>query len=103
MRFGEKGDPINAKVAGTDASTDLALLKIDPDKADGKPLPLGSSGEVRVGEPVIAIGSPFGLRGTVTRASCRRSGARSSRPTASRSTASSRPTPRSTPATRAAR
>ena len=66
MRFGEKGDPIKAKVAGTDPSTDLALLKIDPSKADGRPLRLGSSDEVRVGEPVIAIGSPFGLRGTVT-------------------------------------
>ena len=36
VRFGEDGDPINAKVAGTDPSTDLALLKIDPDKADGR-------------------------------------------------------------------
>jgi S1-C subfamily serine protease len=66
VRFGEDGDPIKAKVAGTDPSTDLALLKIDADRADGKALQLGSSGEVRVGEPVIAIGSPFGLRGTVT-------------------------------------
>ncbi len=66
VRFGEKGDPIKARVAGTDPSTDLALLKIDPDKVDGRALRLGSSNEVRVGEPVIAIGSPFGLRGTVT-------------------------------------
>jgi S1-C subfamily serine protease len=66
VRFGENGDPIDAKVVGTDASTDLALLKIDPGKVDGKPLRLGASGDVRVGEPVIAIGSPFGLRGTVT-------------------------------------
>ena len=66
VRFGEDGDPINAKVTGTDPSTDLALLKIDPDKADGRALQLGSSDDVRVGEPVIAIGSPFGLRGTVT-------------------------------------
>jgi S1-C subfamily serine protease len=66
VRFGEDGDPVNAKVTGSDASTDLALLKIDPADADGKPLQLGSSNEVRVGEPVIAIGSPFGLRGTVT-------------------------------------
>ena len=66
VRFGEDGDPIDAKVAGTDPSTDLALLKIDPDKADGRALRLGSSEDVRVGEPVIAIGSPFGLRGTVT-------------------------------------
>jgi S1-C subfamily serine protease len=66
VRFGEDGDPIDAKVAGTDPSTDLALLKIDSDKADGRALRLGSSENVRVGEPVIAIGSPFGLRGTVT-------------------------------------
>jgi S1-C subfamily serine protease len=66
VRFGEDGDPITAKVAGTDPSTDLALLKIDPEKADGRALRLGSSADVRVGKPVIAIGSPFGLRGTVT-------------------------------------
>jgi len=66
VRFGEKGDPITAKVAGTDPSTDIALLKIDPGKVDGQPLKLGSSKNVQVGEPVIAIGSPFGLRGTVT-------------------------------------
>ena len=47
VRFGEDGDPIDAKVAGTDPSTDLALLKIDPGKADGRPIPLGSSGDVR--------------------------------------------------------
>src|SRR5687768_6400895 len=66
VRFGEKGDPVKAKVAGVDASTDLALLKIDSSAADGRTLRLGSSSDVRVGEPVIAIGSPFGLRGTVT-------------------------------------
>jgi S1-C subfamily serine protease len=66
VRFGEDGDPVTAKVTGADASTDLALLKIDPSDVDGKPLRLGSSDQVRVGEPVIAIGSPFGLRGTVT-------------------------------------
>ena len=66
VRFGEDGDPVDAKVTGTDPSTDLALLKIDPQDADGRPVRLGSSDQVRVGEPVIAIGSPFGLRGTVT-------------------------------------
>jgi len=66
VRFGEGGDPVDARVTGSDASTDLALLKIDPSDVDGEPLRLGSSDQVRVGEPVIAIGSPFGLRGTVT-------------------------------------
>ena len=66
VRFGEDGDPVDARVTGTDPSTDLALLKIDSDDIDGRPLRPGSSSDVGVGEPVIAIGSPFGLRGTVT-------------------------------------
>jgi S1-C subfamily serine protease len=66
VRFGENGDPIDAKLVGSDPSTDLALIKIDPSKADLKPLPLGSSKDVQVGSPAVAIGSPFGLRATVT-------------------------------------
>jgi S1-C subfamily serine protease len=66
VRFGEDGDPVDAQVTGTDPSTDLALLKVDAQDVDGRPIELGSSSDVRVGEPVIAIGSPFGLRGTVT-------------------------------------
>jgi putative serine protease PepD len=68
IRFGENGDPIPAQLLGSDRSSDLALLKIDPSKVPGgiKPLQLGSSGNLRPGEPAIAIGSPFGLEGTVT-------------------------------------
>jgi serine protease Do len=54
-----------AKLIGTDAKTDLALLKI----AAGKPLPsvtLGDSDKLRVGDWVMAVGNPFGLGGTVT-------------------------------------
>jgi len=54
-----------ATVVGTDPDTDLALLKVDPHK----PLPavtFGSSASLRVGDPVIAVGNPFGLGGTVT-------------------------------------
>ncbi len=55
----------DAKVIGTDAQTDLALIKID---AGNLPeLPLGDSDKVRVGEDVIAVGNPFGLGGSVTR------------------------------------
>jgi len=55
----------DAKVVGTDAQSDLALIKID---AGSLPeLPLGDSDKVRVGEDVIAVGNPFGLGGTVTR------------------------------------
>jgi S1-C subfamily serine protease len=68
VRFGENGDPIKAELLGTDPSADLALLKVDPDDV-GEPLHpvmLGASEELRPGDPAIAIGSPFGLEGTVT-------------------------------------
>src|SRR3954468_20824937 len=68
VRFGDNGDPIKAKLLGTDPSADLALLAVDPDKV-GEPLHpivLGASQELRPGDPAIAIGSPFGLEGTVT-------------------------------------
>jgi serine protease Do len=53
-----------AKVIGRDPSTDVALIKID---ASGLPtLPLGDDNAVQVGQPVLAIGAPLGLRSTVT-------------------------------------
>jgi S1-C subfamily serine protease len=57
---------VNAKVIGKDTSSDLALLKIDPDGLNLKPLQLGSSKTAQVGDPVIAIGNPFGLDRTLT-------------------------------------
>jgi S1-C subfamily serine protease len=57
---------VKAKVVGTDPSSDLALLKVDPEGLDLKPLPLGSSKDVQVGDPTIAIGNPFGLDRTLT-------------------------------------
>jgi S1-C subfamily serine protease len=68
VRFGEDGEPIDAKVVGQDRSTDLAVLEVDPKKvpAEIKPLELASSSSLRPGDAVIAIGSPFGLSGTVT-------------------------------------
>jgi S1-C subfamily serine protease len=66
VRFGENGDPVDARLVGSDPSTDLALLKVDPGDARLEPLTLGSSKDVQVGSPAVAIGSPFGLRGTVT-------------------------------------
>jgi putative serine protease PepD len=59
-------DNVKAKVIGTDASTDLALLKVDLPASALHPLPLGESSSVQVGDAVVAIGSPFGLEGTVT-------------------------------------
>ena len=53
-----------AKVIGTDPASDLAVLKIDA--TDLPTLPLGDSDKVRVGDVVLAIGNPLGLRQTVT-------------------------------------
>jgi S1-C subfamily serine protease len=55
---------VDAKVVGVDASNDLALLKVKT--GDLKPLPLGDSDHAQVGDPVVAIGNPFGLDRTVT-------------------------------------
>jgi serine protease Do len=54
-----------ATVVGRDDKTDLALLRLDAD-LDLPTVPWGDSGEMRVGDWVIAIGNPFGLGGTVT-------------------------------------
>jgi S1-C subfamily serine protease len=68
VRFTENGDPIPAKVVGADPSTDVAVLDVDESKVEGgvKPLQLGDSKAIEPGQPAIAIGSPFGLQGTVT-------------------------------------
>jgi S1-C subfamily serine protease len=68
VRFGEGGDAIPAELVGEDASTDLALLEVDPQRipAETKPLELATSSTLRPGDAAIAIGSPFGLSGTIT-------------------------------------
>jgi serine protease Do len=58
------GRTLEADVVGTDAPTDLAVLKVDA--ADLKTLPLGNSEEVRVGDVVLAVGNPLGVGQTVT-------------------------------------
>jgi len=58
------GRTFQPKVIGSDPETDVALLKID---ATGLPsIPLGSSSELKVAEPVMAIGNPYGFDHTVT-------------------------------------
>ena len=66
VRFEEDGDAVDAKVVGRDPSTDIAVLEVDPDDAKLRPLPLGDSSKVEVGDPVVAIGNPFGFTRTVT-------------------------------------
>lgn len=58
------GAKLDAKVVGTDPETDLAVLKID--RTGLQPVPFGDSEAIRVGDWVLAIGSPFGLDQTVT-------------------------------------
>ena len=65
VRFGDR-KTARARVAGRDPSTDIALLLVDPDGLKLRPLELGSSKGVRVGDPTVAIGNPFGLDRTLT-------------------------------------
>ncbi|HLM31884.1 MAG TPA: trypsin-like peptidase domain-containing protein [Solirubrobacterales bacterium] len=51
---------VEAEIVGFDPFADVALLKVEPDGLDLHPLTLGSEKDVAVGEPVAAIGSPFG-------------------------------------------
>ncbi len=59
-------DTVKAQVVGTDPSTDLAVLSVNVSASALTPLPLGNSDAVEVGDPVVAIGNPFGLDRTVT-------------------------------------
>ncbi len=61
------GETIPVEVVGTDPRTDLAVLKADPADVDGLPVvPLGDTDAMRIGDWVIAIGSPLGYEGSVT-------------------------------------
>jgi serine protease Do/serine protease DegQ len=57
-------DSLEAEVVGSDAATDIAVLKVEP--GDLVEIPIGDSNDVEVGDFVIAIGNPFGLGNTVT-------------------------------------
>jgi S1-C subfamily serine protease len=60
------GSSMSASVVGVDPSSDLAVLKIDASSRALTPLALGNSDQIKVGDPVVAIGNPFGLDRTVT-------------------------------------
>jgi putative serine protease PepD len=60
------GRSYKATVAGTDPSTDLAVITITNAPDDLKPIALGDSEALKVGDPVMAVGNPLGLAGTVT-------------------------------------
>ncbi|HEU0336274.1 MAG TPA: trypsin-like peptidase domain-containing protein [Gaiellaceae bacterium] len=60
------GSTYDAEVVGSDASTDVAVLKIDAPASKLHPLELADSAAVEVGDGVVAIGAPFGLEDSVT-------------------------------------
>jgi putative serine protease PepD len=65
VRFPD-GTRYDARLVGSDVSTDIAVLKISAPADKLHPLELGSSKDLEVGDSVVAIGSPFGLEGSVT-------------------------------------
>jgi S1-C subfamily serine protease len=62
----EHGKTVEAKVIGKDPSNDLAVLRIPTEGLTLHPLTLGDSSKAQVGDPVLAIGNPFGLDRTLT-------------------------------------
>jgi len=60
------GTTLPATVVGTDPYSDLAVIDVDAPASLLKPLTIGSSSALRVGEPVLAIGNPYGLADTLT-------------------------------------
>jgi S1-C subfamily serine protease len=66
VKLGDSEQSFAAEVVGADPGTDIALLKVDAPEKEFHPLTLGRSSDLEVGDPVVAIGNPFGLDRTVT-------------------------------------
>jgi 2-alkenal reductase len=60
------GYKVRGEVIGTDTDSDLAVVKVNAPTEELHPLPLGDSNEIKVGQTVVAIGSPFRFNGTMT-------------------------------------
>ncbi len=66
VTLGDDSDSYEAELVGQDNSTDIAILKVDAPADELEPLAFGDSSALDVGDPVVAIGNPFGLDRTVT-------------------------------------
>jgi S1-C subfamily serine protease len=66
VKLGASDKEYTAEVVGSDPATDVALIRVDAPEDELHPLALGDSSKVEVGDPVVAIGNPFGLDRTVT-------------------------------------
>jgi putative serine protease PepD len=68
VKFGPDGRSLDGKVVGSDPSSDLAVVHIEPNSepSNAKPLQFADSRQVQVGQTAIAIGNPFGLDRTAT-------------------------------------
>jgi S1-C subfamily serine protease len=62
----QNGRSYSAKVLGTDSSTDVAVIHVNAPSSELHPIPLANSDDAQVGDPVVAIGSPFSLPETTT-------------------------------------
>jgi S1-C subfamily serine protease len=63
---GSETQRVKGELIGVDVGSDVAVIKVDPNSVDLKPLPLGDSDKVAVGEPVVAIGNPLGYDFSIT-------------------------------------
>ena len=63
---GTKTQSVKGEIVGIDTGGDVAVIKVDPNGVDLKPLPIGDSAAVAVGEPVVAIGNPLGYDFSIT-------------------------------------
>ena len=93
----------SAQLVGRSPNNDLAVLKIDASPESLRPILVGSSHDLQVGQICYAIGDPYGLDQTLTTGIISALGRTFDSPSARPSPTRSRPTPRSTPATRVGR
>ena len=67
VRFGRSSRRVDARIVGRDPATDLAVLRVDPDELrDEFPLEIAEPPSIDIGEPVLAVGTPYRLQGSAS-------------------------------------